>query len=447
MHLSLKEAMKYGAFTFALLGLVALLRCESEPAGVAPPAIDAARSDVAVTKPRDASSQDASTDAVYGTPDVPPGWRWFSAFGPSCPSYMVPIDPVAQMPKLTWQSCATLPFPAISTCNEWDTSTWHNPAVSLGGFAHASSDGRILSIAHVVDDASTELYDGQQIVYDRASLAPLAAFRWRGAPATIFSNCQMRIEVGGFGAPTLFTSHTRFGFVSGTPGQLMNSTAFPQFVPSYTPVKDISQDVNGSDTTLAFTSFAGIVRVKRSDMSWVRAARYLTLPLVVADDVFAIETLQDWTRITRVEANGDVTLIRDVPQRHLHGYASDGVYLYWMEQYGAADPMGFQPHLELWRSKIVRDVALFNANAERIVSLDGQFLYSAFSMAHDGVFMTSNAESTLLVRTSDKRVKTLTTAANVVEARAYYVDQNELWLQSRIAIFADIHYQKISIDW
>jgi hypothetical protein len=427
-----------------LTGALALARCASAPAAQTNGSSDA-QADMAAPKPRDASTDRKTGDT--GVPEVEPGWKWFSAFGPSCPDYMVPLDPVAQMPKLEWRPCAATPYTTGTSCAEWDTSSWSVDGGPPEGYVYVRDEGTLI-IARG-RESTPDIFDEERDFYNIRTLAPETAIRYRhpGGGPTAYLPCQMEPVLRGFGAPTLFVFRPSFAFVSGTYAEITSATSFSEFAPAYTPAKDIASDITSSTSTLAFTSFGGIVRMKLSDKTWVRAARYLTVPLVIGDDVLADDEVAGWSGISRVEADGAVTVVRAPAQHQLRAPTYDGTYVYWTEQFGDPDPRKLQPHFELWRTLYTRDVAAFNANAERIIAVDGQFGFGV-NIIFNGVFVAASPKTALVVRLSDKRVKTFTLKTLPDnQSWPFYVDQNDLWVRSQIERPADVHYQKIGIDW
>jgi hypothetical protein len=347
------------------------------------------------------------------------------------------------VPKLSWSVCGTSPYGVgTSNCQEWNTAGW-SKEVNLQGGATVSTNGQYLYLGYVRE--ADRIYDTQQNIYDRASLAPLGAFRSREVLSKTNDTCQLATSLRGTGGPTLFAFSPAFSFALGTPDELMNASMLSQFAPAYDAPKDIAHDIGASATTLAFTSFAGIVRVKLADRSWVRAKRFVEVPIVIGDDVIVNEKTAGWTTLSRVEANGDVTVLRAPPQRQMWGSTSDGTSMYWMEQFGDPDPMAAQTHFEIWRSVYTHDVAAFNANAERIVELDGTFGFGT-SFVFNGVFMATLSNSAMVVRLSDKRVKLFTIAPGVQQVWPFYVDQKGLWYRAEITRQADVHYGKVGID-
>jgi hypothetical protein len=412
------------------------------------PSLDAA----ADTRPvvRDARPDQGFEEFDAGIPETEPGWRWFSALGTSCRQYSTPIDPKAQLPALAWQPCAASPYGNGTTaCAEWDVSTWSLPKTSLQGRADVSSDGRYLYSTRVRAYTDT-LYDAEEDVYDRTTFQPLGALRFRvtgrnGAAGNAAAICQLATKVRGFSEPIIFAFTPKFAFVGGTPAQLMDKTAMQPLAPDF-PKKDIAQDINASNTTLAFTSFGGVIRVKRSDMSWVRANRYVLEPLVVGDDVLASETTAlGWIGMTRVESDGAVTAIRAPANKHVSGAAYDGNFVYWTEQFGST-PGIEQPHLELWRSVYTRDIVAFNTNAERIVALDGSFAFGP-GIVHNGVYTTARWVTTLVIRVSDKQSRLLNVAPGVTQSFPFYADQNDIWVRFEGKTALETHYAKVTIDW
>ena len=262
----------------------------------------------------------------------------------------------------------------------------------------------------------------------------------------------MKAVVAGRAAPFLHAPYPTFAAsVSGSIDQLMTATSYDRLVPELLPYPNAANSISASDSTEAFLPAFGqrVIRVNRSDMTWVRAnASDLNHPLVVKDDVFARDHRNPWYRLSRVEPNGDVTVVRDVPSHHILGLADDGTSLYWLELSGTADSTQAQPHMELWRSTYTRDIAAFNANAEQIVALDGSFNFGlSDSLIYDGVFATGAVRQAFLVRLSDKKAKILPAASNM-EIEPFYVDQNELWLKYIVdGRPVDSHYAKVGIAW
>jgi hypothetical protein len=193
-------------------------------------------------------------------------------------------------------------------------------------------------------------------------------------------------------------------------------------------------------------SFGGVIRVKRSDMSWVRANRYVSVPIVIGDDVFATETSPlGWMGMTRVESDGAVTVIRAPANKYVFAVTYDGTYVYWTEQFGSTPGTG-QPHFELWRSVYTRDISAFNTNAERIVALEGSYAFYPGIFFND-VYATAGETSTLVIRVSDKQSRLMNVAPGVTQSWPFYADQNDTWVRFEGRTALETHYAKITIDW
>lgn len=434
--------------------LFACVRCAtSDPVAAA---ADAASDDAAEFM--DSGKRDATPeiDAAFVVPDAGPGWKWFAAFGPSCTKYSVPIDPKKELPAITWNACATAtPFSSGTTgCVEWDWASMTMPNTVDKGGASVSGDGKYLKITRL-RESSASMYDVEEDLYRVESLQPLAAWRFRnpnGPEADQYDPCLVTVVTAGRGGPFLHASDPAFAAsVSGTLDELMNATSYDRLIPELLPYPNVANSVSASDTVEAFLPFYGehVIRVKRSDMSWVRAnVGELTRPLVVKDDVFARDRNTPWYRLARVEVNGDVTIVRDVAAHHVFGLADDGTSLYWIELSGNADSTQAQPHLELWRSTYTRDITAFNANAEKIVALDGSFAFGQLaSLIYNGVFINNTGKEVLLVRLSDRKTKILAATATITVI-PFYTDGSELWLKYYTTERpADSHYAKVGLTW
>lgn len=314
-----------------------------------------------------------------------------------------------------------------------------------------SGDGRYLRISRL-RESSKDLYDEEEDVYDRASLEPQMALRFRnfdGPVSGMMDDCYATLSADGFTTPFLVVSRPTFGgSISGNFSQLMNATGYDHLVPEFQPYPNAPIARSGSDTIQTFQDSVGqhVVRVDRKTHTWLRAKTGPnSQPLAVQDDVFVRDKSQPYYRLSRVEANGDVTVVRAFPSRHVINATYDGTYVYWVELSGGGQILGPQSHFELWRTKYTRDIASFNASAEQIAALDGTFNYG-FSLVFDGVFVTATAQETLVIRISDHKVKQLPSAATV-EAVPFYVDQSDVWVRYIVAKPGDVHYAKVSIDW
>ncbi len=240
--------------------------------------------------------------------------------------------------------------------------------------------------------------------------------------------------------------YTRFAVLDGPLSAWGKASQFPRLAPAYTPLPDLAKFQTSSATTIAFETLGRVVRVKRSDLSWARASTgKATVPFVVHDDVFVRDSTPSWYRLSRVEADGEVVVVRDKPLHHVFGLTYDGSSLYWIELSGGVSPTVSQTHFELWRASYTRDIAALNSSAELVVALDGTFNYG-YSMVHDGVFATSIANQALVIRLSDKRVRMLPAAADV-SSGAFYVDRNDLWVSYETTKPVAAHYAKVTIDW
>ncbi|MFO0662436.1 MAG: hypothetical protein U0174_00705 [Polyangiaceae bacterium] len=437
-----------GAATF-----LACARCASSDPQTPLPDAGAEASVIA-----DASPEVRKTDAPFEPPDAGEGWKWFAAFEPSCTKYSVPIDPQRELPPLEWVPCeGTPPFASgTSGCVEWD---WTKLGVAKRNdlaVASVSGDGKFLRIARL-RAAPAPMFDEEADLYDRMTGAPLAAWRFRnpqGGQSGQYNDCFVNPVVATRGAPYLHVPTPKFASsIRGDVQQLMNATSYDRPVPDILPYPDVANSLSASEKTEAFIpAFGGrLIRIKRSDMTWVRAASSnLRKPLVIEDDVFARDQTVGWYRLARVEADGAVTQVRAVPSHHLTSLAYDGSYVYWLDVSGGPSPEAGQPqtHMELWRTPYTRDVTAFNANAERLVMLDGSFLHGQNeALVYDGVYATGAVQNVFVVRISDKNAKILP-ALGTNELIPFYVDQNELWLKYLVSGKpADAHYAKVGIVW
>jgi hypothetical protein len=444
---TVQRAMKH-LRVLAHLGLLVValalaVRCTASPGAAVPP-VDAAATDSATARP-DARARDSG----FVPPKAPAGWTWFSALGQACDGHFVPIDPEAALPKLTWKACATQPYASgAGACQEFDTTGWSYPDTPLQGKASVTHDGKYLALVRLRDDR-TDVYSDEEAIYELASLRAVGGMRMEYARSDISSyvqGCQTAFHVLGRAEPTLLVYKPKLSFIVDTPKAIMEATSYRPMSPDYFPEKDLAQDVTTSDSLVAFTTFGGAVRMKRSDMTWVRAKRYTTVPLAVHDDVLAREDPPTrWYRLVRVEADGEVTIVREIADHHVFGAFYDGSMLYWIELSGTTNPRESQAHFELWRAPYTRDIPAFNASAQRVASADGLFNYG-FSLVYDGVFATGVVGKALVVRLSDGRVKELTSASNV-EAYPFYVDNKDLWIRYTVDRPADVHYGKVEIPW
>ncbi len=429
-----------------MAGGVACAQCTGDASQVA--AADAGADAGSVDARIDAQRTD--TNGVFEPPDAGAGWRWYSAVGPSCTGYAVPEVPEAVMPPLLWTSCAFSPYVQPSSkCEEWDRSRWR---LSTGYYLtslEVSGDGETFRLP-IIHQSDKELYEASLYVYSRSSLKPLAGFRFQrygGAAGGQHDACLLDPIVRGMGAPFVFTYNPGFATISGSLAEIMASPTRRSFSPDYTPHPDLASDISASDSTLAVNTYGGVVRVRRSDMTWVRATNSLSLsvPLVVDDDVIVRDQTLGWYRMSRVEPNGDTVVVRQQMDRNIVGAVQSGAYLYWMEEFGAASATTSQPKLEVWRTLYTRDVAAFNAGAERLGSLDGDFGFGA-SLVYDGVFATGNSTQAVVLRLSDRKVKTFNTGTNI-QANPFHVDQTSLWVRIVGPNLGDAHYGRVAIDW
>lgn len=451
MHQSLRRPwwlLVPGAATF-----LACARCASSEPQTPLPDAGAEASVIA-----DASAEVSKADAPFVPPDAGEGWKWFAAFGPSCTKYSVPIDPKKVVPALPWKPCsAVAPFASgASGCVEWDWASLTKPDTASQGSARVSGDGKYLKVTRL-REASLSVYDEEEDVYERATLTPVAAWRFRnpgGGKGDQYDACLVTPSLSGRTAPYLHAPMPIFAAsIRGDMQQLMNATSYDRPLPDIPPYPNAANSLSASDSTEAFIPAFGdrVIRIKRSDMTWVRAASgNLRKPVVVEEDVFTRDETKGWYRLTRVESDGAVTVVREIGNHHITGVAYDGSYVYWLDLSGGPSPAigELHTHMELWRTPYTRDVTAFNANAERIVMLDGSFLFGlADPLVYDGVYAITSVNEVFVVRISDKNAKILP-ALGTNELIPFYVDQNELWLKYLVSGKpADAHYAKVGIVW
>lgn len=443
---SIKRALLPVLRAIAALCVVGLgLRCTDGGTNVATIAVDGGAD--AGLKPRvDARAPDAS----FVAPKAPEGWKWFEALGRECDGHFVPIDPEAALPKLVWKPCTTQPYVSdVGACQEFDTKGWtFREGASLQGFAAVSDSAKYLYIARMRDDFSST-YSEEEAIYDLATLRAVGGMRTeytRSGIPEYLAKCQTGLHVHSLTEPMLAVYRPYRSFIVGTPQAIMTATSAPHLVPEYGPIEDIVSLPTSTETVLGFGTQGGVIRVKRSDLTWARSARYTTAPLAVQDDVLAREAPpSQWYRLVRIEADGAVTVVRELANHHVFGAFYDGSMLYWIELSGSA-PRDSQAHFELWRAPYTRDIAALNASAQRIASADGAFNYG-FSLVHDGYFATAFADKALVVRLADGAMKHLTAAANMESTAPFHVDSTGLWLRYTIDRPGDVHYGKVAIIW
>lgn len=231
----------------------------------------------------------------------------------------------------------------------------------------------------------------------------------------------------------------------------MNAMSYDKLVPDYDEQSNVANDLSASDTVEAFFAAlgGGVTRVDRNSHTWVRGkALRLSQPVTVQDDVFTRDRENPWARISRVETNGDVTVVREIASQHVVGLTYDGTYLYWIQLSGDVNPGKPQPHFEVWRSPYTRDLTALNASAEKLYAQDSADGFTnTSSIVFDGVYLTSTGADTMVLRLSDRKVQTFHVSNPLIGVAPFYVDQNEIWVRYQVDGPGHAHYGKVPINW
>ena len=303
---------------------------------------------------------DVGPEAAKLDAEVKDGWRSLADISPDCGAMWIPLDVKASVSKLSWLPCAN----GKADCLQVDTAAWRSdgrPKVVAGLFV--SPNRKWVVIQRFLGDTTWE-WD----VYDPTTWEPMAAWKHETGLCSIGAR-PADVGVVAFAAGLPF-----IGSSGQTREAHMATPALIPFLPL--PGTPQSQAVAASDTVVAFDTGPGfsILVGAPGSSAYVRTtAEQLQEPLVVQNDVFAFNEHgpDQWAREFRVKPDGAVELLRSAPQRNVDAFTSDGVTMFWAEDYGGAmGPIDPNPaFVELWAAPYTTSPATLAGTATKLATL------------------------------------------------------------------------------
>jgi hypothetical protein len=377
------------ATAFAL-AWVACAQCSSSTAGGADSGSDAG----GVSDAHDASTPTTDGDADTLLPDAEPGWRYLTELSPSC-NIQVPLDPASMMHTLTWIACAS----QNPACERVDTSTWPGGPQRFQDVA-VTGDAKWLSLR--IRGTVPKTFD--QVLYERASFKPINLWR-----VSSYGPCGAAAWPG-------VTTLTISGSMSGmgrfvATGAPPNVASAPMFKPIAPSLPNQPAELGASDTTIALDLqvTGGIIRFPAGSPTWTTPPQVTRLwsPIVVGDDVFAYHEYgnNNWSQLVRVDANGAVTVMRAVANRHVTKLKIHAGWMFWVELYGDANYLNFaQPKAEVWVAPYTTNPITLAQTAKKLAQVDGVHGETNPGVTFDGFYAVNgdpNGEWLYVVRASD----------------------------------------------
>lgn len=390
----------------------------------------------AVPPPQEAGSCSRSDASSAACPPPPvddsgaitdwPGWQRLPGLEPCC-TVDRPVDLGAAGPPLTWRPCGEASVGCTELANIPPRGSGISPFIRK---AHVTHDARgqpaVLDIRWALNPTEDATQD---TIFDVQSGRVIAALRENGNNGpTCFAMLDVALAHG-----ALLTQSDLTRNVAVARGTLTELTTTPSFQCVFTtmPGGTFPGTTAISDTAYAF-ELAGsgvIARTAASSNALVYSDGhpYLNLDFIEGDQVFARSDESLFWQEYTVLPDGNTVLYRNVGNRHVTAFRTDGTTMFWIESYGNPDPNGIPTTFEAWAAPYTPDSATLAATAVRIANVQSSyFLFDAAAFA--GLYAVSTGTSVTVVRLSDRATRTISSPdPNVIFTGLQLVSQREVW--------------------
>jgi hypothetical protein len=133
------------------------------------------------------------------------------------------------------------------------------------------------------------------------------------------------------------------------------------------------------------------------------------------------------SELWRVDRSGKFTAIRQKTGVHIFAPHADGSMLYWSEGSGNNAALFPQPKVEIWAATFSKDPNVVSQTAHRLVDVSGLGDLRN-SVAHNGFYASNlGTYEIIVVRGRDGAVQRIPLIGGWGAARAYFVDEHQVW--------------------
>ena len=415
-----------GAIAASLLSAMACSRCGGD---AVPPQTDGgadAVSDARSDREDTGTSVDAGCDPDASVDAGPisdwSGWRRLTELD-RCVHVDVPLDVQAEAKQLTWIPCTN----SQAGCSELETSGWRadgdpKRVASAEASRGYGSKERLLRLTRPLD-----IYSYEDVVYGLDDLAPRAAWRTDGRFGGFVTAVVGDDRVGLLGRVG-----DGYSYATGSAATVVDAFAPAKVAPGIFPSSQMySEHQDVSRTAFVFdVQQVGRIAIVRDGGALVPdgGALRFSVPMLVGDDAFAWSAKSDdgWARYYRFDSDGSVVPYLAKPATHVSGFASDGVWAFWLEATGDPDPAKEQPNGSLWVAPYSRDPNLVSASAVKVADTAGA--NGSTAIAFDGHYLVAiGRQLGYVVRASDRKVQQVAPGTGRMWGDLVLVSGTELW--------------------